>query len=242
MIEKIIETKRREVEKLKKRSFGQREKPVRQFALGNGANIIAELKRQSPSAGFIGEIDEERIAAYSRYGRAISVLTDETFFGGSYGFLAEVAGKTHLPVLCKDFVIDPVQIDRAWAAGADLVLLIARILTKAELASLYGHARSLGLACLVEVHSIEEMDKLAGIDPDIVGVNARDLDTLAVDLERAARILRSVSAPVRVAESGIASRQDIERLKMAGANAFLIGEALMRSPDPEAVFKELLHG
>ncbi len=242
MIERIIETKKREVEALGSATFSPRERPVRQLAFQGPVNIIAELKRRSPSAGFIGEVDEERISAYNRYARAISVLTDTSFFGGSYEFLTEVAGKTELPVLCKDFVIHRLQIDRAYAAGADLVLLIARILTEAQLEALYAHARGLGLSCLVEVHRKEEMDKLAGIDPAMVGVNARDLDTLEIDLERAAEILACVKARVKVAESGIKSRQDIERLGSAGANGFLIGETLMRSPDPTAVFEELLHG
>jgi indole-3-glycerol phosphate synthase len=242
MIERIVETKKREVEALGSATFGPRERPVRRLVFQGPVNIVAELKRRSPSAGFIGEIDDERIAAYNRYARAISVLTDATFFGGSYEFLAEVAGKTELPVLCKDFVIHRVQIDRAYAAGADLVLLIARILTNEQLDALHSHARGLGLSCLVEVHGKDELDRLAGIDPAIVGVNARDLDTLEIDLERAATILPCVKAPVKVAESGIKSRQDIERLGSAGANGFLIGETLMRSPDPGAVFEELLHG
>lgn len=242
MIARIIEAKRREVEALEARSFGPRKRPVRKLVFDGPINIIAELKRKSPSAGFMGEISEERIFAYTRYSRAISVLTDAAFFGGSYEFLAEVAGKTHLPVLCKDFVIHRKQIDRAWAAGADLVLLIARILTKAQLEALYGHALALGLSCLVELHGREEADKLAGIDPDIVGANARDLDTLEIDLDKAAETLPHLSAPFRVAESGIKSRQDIERMQEAGANGFLIGETLMRSQDPAATFEELLHG
>ncbi len=166
MIEKIIEAKKLEVEGLKRSSFGPRKRPVRKLALDGPVNIIAELKRKSPSAGFIGEIDEARIAAYSRYARAISVLTDSAFFGGSYEFLDHVAGSTDLPVLCKDFVIDRKQIDRAYAAGADLVLLIARILTRAQLEMLYSHARDLGLSCLVEIHEREELDAIAGLDPD----------------------------------------------------------------------------
>ncbi|MGD0659762.1 MAG: indole-3-glycerol phosphate synthase TrpC [Syntrophorhabdales bacterium] len=242
MIEKIIEAKKLEVGGLKRSSFGPRKRPVRKLALDGPVNIIAELKRKSPSAGFIGEIDEARIAAYSRYARAISVLTDSAFFGGSYEFLDHVAGSTDLPVLCKDFVIDPKQMDRAYAAGADLVLLIARILTGAELELLYSHARDLGLSCLVEIHEREELDAIVGLDPDMVGVNARDLDTLEIDLEKAAQTLSLVRAPVRIAESGIRSRHDIERMGRSGANGFLVGEALMRSKEPAATFEELLHG
>jgi indole-3-glycerol phosphate synthase len=242
MIEKIVEAKKIEVEGLRGLSFGPRKRPVRKLAFDGPVNIIAELKRKSPSAGFIGEIDEARIVAYTRYARAISVLTDSTFFGGSYEFLEHVAGSTDLPLLCKDFVIDRKQIDRAYAAGADLVLLIARVLTGAELEMLYSHAGDLGLSCLVEIHERQELDRIGGLDPDIVGVNARDLDTLNIDLEKAARTLSYVTAPVRIAESGIRSRQDIESMGKAGANGFLVGETLMRSKEPAATFEELLHG
>ena len=242
MIEKIIEAKKIEVAGLRRSSFGLRKRPVRKLAFDGPINIIAELKRKSPSAGFIGEIDDARIVAYSRYARAISVLTDSAFFGGSYEFLDRVAGSTDLPLLCKDFVIDPKQIDRAYAAGADLVLLIARILTGAQLELLYSHAWGLGLSCLVEIHEREELDAIAGLDADMVGVNARDLDTLEIDLERAGQTLSCVTAPVRIAESGIRSRHDIERMGRSGANGFLVGEALMRSKEPAATLEELLHG
>jgi indole-3-glycerol phosphate synthase len=240
MIARILATKRQEVESLKRGTYGQRRKPVIPLACNDPVNIIAELKSRSPSAGFIAEVDSERIRAYSRYGSAISVVTDRTYFGGSLQFLAEVAEMTDLPVLCKDFIIDPVQIDLAYAAGADLVLLIARILSGEQLEALYAHARDLGLACLVELHGAEDMDKLTGLDAPILGVNARDLDTLAIDLDAAARLLSQLDAPVRVAESGIKSRRDIERLGCA--NAFLIGETLMRSRDVGWTFRELLHG
>ncbi len=168
------------------------------------------------------------------------MVTDGTYFGGSLQFLAEVAQETECPVLCKDFIIDPVQIDLAYAAGADLVLLIARILSGEQLEALYGYARDLGLACLVELHDAADLDKVTGLDAPILGVNARDLDTLAIDLDAAARLLSRLEAPVRVAESGIKSRRDMERLGCA--NVFLIGETLMRSKDVSRTFRELLHG
>ncbi len=240
MIDRILAVKREEVAGLKRRRFGQRRRPVVRLEFEGPVNIIAELKRKSPSAGFIGEIDAERIAVYSAYAKAISVLTDSTFFGGTMGFLSEVADQTALPVLCKDFIIHPLQIDHAYAAGADLILLIARILSKEEMESLYAHARQLGLPCLIELHEQEEAEKVADIEAPIIGVNSRDLDTLQTDLERAARLLLQVRAPMRIAESGIRSREDIARLK--GANGFLIGETLMRSTNVEATFRELLYG
>ena len=240
MIEQIVETKKKEVEVLKTLELAPRKKPVIPFALREGINIIAELKRKSPSAGDIGEIDDEKIALYSRYATAISILTDNTYFGGSFEVLADVADKIDLPILCKDFIIDTVQIDLAYSKGADLILLIARILDREQLKDLYGYARRLGLNCLVEIHTADELKKIADLNAEIVGVNARDLDTLAIDLDRGKEILSRVKAPVRVAESGIKSRKDIEGFY--NANCFLIGETLMRSQNLESTFRELLYG
>lgn len=239
MIEQIVETKRKEVEALRTHELGQRIKPVIPFTLKEGINIIAELKRKSPSAGDIGEIDNEKIALYSRYATAISILTDSTYFGGSFEVLADVADKIELPILCKDFFIDTVQIDVAYSKGADLILLIARILDKEQLKYLYSYTRRLGLNCLVEIHAVDELEKIADLNPQIIGVNARDLDTLEIDLERGKEILSRVGAPVRVAESGIKSRKDIEGFH--DANCFLIGETLMRSKNLESTFRELLY-
>lgn len=240
MIDAILQTKREEVEALRNRRFAPREKPVVPVTFDRPVNIIAELKRRSPSAGFIGEIDPARIRVYSKYAKAISVLADSTYFGGSQRLVEEVAMQTHLPVLCKDFIIDPAQIDKAYASGADIILLIVRILERDELISLYRHVHDLGLACLVELHGRNEMERLADLDAEMVGVNARDLDTLRIDLDGAAEILSGVRAPMRIAESGIKTREDIERFK--AANGFLVGETLMKSRDVEATFLELLDG
>jgi indole-3-glycerol phosphate synthase len=151
-----------------------------------------------------------------------------------------VAMQTHLPILYKDFIIDPMQIDQAYASGADIILLIVRILARDELISLHCHAQDMGLACLVELHAKDELERLSDLDAEMVGVNARDLDTLQIDLDRVSEMLSKVHVPMRVAESGIKSRKDIERFK--AANGFLIGETLMRSKDLEATFAELLHG
>ncbi len=240
MIRAILETKKAEVEVLKGIRPGARRKSLVPFAFEDPVNIIGELKRKSPSAGPIGEIDDGRIAAYSRYAKAISVLTDRTYFGGSYEFLEEVAGKTPLPVLCKDFIIHETQIDHAYARGADAVLLIVRVLGRERLQTLHTYAQSFGLACLVELHTKEELREISGIRPPVVGVNARDLDTLNIDLDLAAEILVAVDAPVRIAESGVRTREDMKRFKEA--NAFLIGETLMKSRDLDRTFEELLHG
>jgi indole-3-glycerol phosphate synthase len=240
VIEQIVETKKKEVETMRGIELTPRTKPLIPFSLKEGVNIIAELKRKSPSAGAIGEIDDERIALYSRYATAISILTDNTYFGGSFEVLADVAGKIDLPILCKDFFIDTAQIDLAYSKGADLILLIARILNTEQLNDLYGYARKLGLNCLVEIHTLDELEKITDLNAEIVGVNARDLDTLAIDLEKGKEILSRVNAPVRVAESGIKSREDIEGFH--NANCFLIGETLMRSQSLESTFRELLYG
>jgi indole-3-glycerol phosphate synthase len=240
VIERIVETKKKEVEVLRTLELAPRTKAVIPFALKEGVNIIAELKRKSPSAGEIGEIDDERIALYSRYATAISILTDNAYFGGSFEVLADVADKTNLPILCKDFFIDTVQIDLAYSKGTDLILLIARILDGELLKDLYDYARHLGLNCLVEIHAADELEKIADLNAEIVGANARDLDTLTINLERAREILSHVNAPVRVAESGIKSRKDIEGFR--NANCFLIGETLMRSQNVESTFRELLYG
>ncbi|MBA4391712.1 MAG: indole-3-glycerol-phosphate synthase TrpC, partial [Syntrophus sp. (in: bacteria)] len=192
MIRKIVETKKREVAALRGHVFSSRTRPVIPFKLKKGINIIAELKRKSPSAGDIGEIDDRRIAIYTQYATAMSILTDATYFNGSFELLAEVAGKTNTPILCKDFFIDESQIDLAWSKGADMILLIARILEEDRLKTLYDYAQHLGLNCLVEVHEAKELKNISHLNAHIVGVNARNLDTLTIDLDRAKEIMSLV--------------------------------------------------
>jgi indole-3-glycerol phosphate synthase len=240
MISTILETKRAEVKRLTGIRLGRRKRPVVPLLFDGPVNIIAELKRKSPSAGFMGEIDEHRVNLYSKFARGISVLTDSTYFGGSFDLMEEIGGRTHLPILCKDFFIDELQIDLAYSKGADLILLIAKILTRDRLKALYAHAGALGLSCLIEIHEMAELQTISDIVPEIVGVNARDLATLRIDLDAALRLLSRVSSPIRIAESGIKSREDIDRF--ANANGFLIGETLMKSRDVETTFLELLNG
>lgn len=204
-------------------------------ALRGGRRIIAEIKGRAPShPGFTLAAPVDRLArAYRRGGAAaISLVVDHTHFGTGLGDLA-AARSAGLPVIAKDFVLDPVQIDAAWAAGADAVLLIARWLDGARLASLHGHARALGLAVLVECHDERDLDLALGAGADLVGVNNRDLAALRTDLGRGERLLPLLPAGVvRVAESGLYTPADIERLRRAGADAFLVGHALLGSPDP----------
>ncbi len=195
-------------------------------------NIIAEIKESSPSAGFIGRINlDEILPVYSEYACAVSVLTDEKFFGGSFDKLRYVADSVNLPILCKDFIIDEIQIDKAYLSGADMVLLIARLLSADRLKELYDYAKNMGLDILMEVHSSAELDKISNLKPDIVGVNSRDLDTLSISLERVKGILGNINFDaIKIAESGIKTKKDMDYLKDS-CDGFLIGEVLMKNVD-----------
>lgn len=205
--------------------------------------VIAEVKRASPSAGPIGERDPgEQARAYEAGGAAaISVLTEPLHFGGGLADLRAARLAASLPVLRKDFLIHPSQVLESRAVGADAVLVIAAALPDAELEAMLAAAGDLGLDALVEVHADEDLERVLATDADLIGVNARDLETLEVDGERALRLLRRVP-PDRVAvlESGIASREQVERAVEAGARAVLVGEHLMRAEDPAAALRELL--
>ncbi|HVN94532.1 MAG TPA: indole-3-glycerol phosphate synthase TrpC [Terracidiphilus sp.] len=213
-----------------------------------GPAVIAEIKKASPSKGLIrAAFDPEWLARRYRAGgaAALSVLTDEPYFQGSLRNLEMASAATPLPCLRKDFIIDEYQIVEARAHRADAILLIAAALDGAELKRLAAAARALALDVLVEVHTAEELDAvlnaLGEAGADAIGVNNRDLKTFEVSAETsmalAARIPASV---VRVTESGISTREDIGRLRKAGFDAFLIGESLMRQPDPGEALKELL--
>ena len=210
------------------------------------ANVIAEHKRRSPSRGAIREnlLPADVARGYEAAGAAaISVLTDEPFFGGRMAHLEEVRRATALPVLRKDFVLDPWQVWEARAAGADAVLLIVAALTDAELRSLLDVAREAGLDALVEVHDRSELDRALVAGSRIVGVNNRDLKTLAVSLETALSLAPAIpDHVVAVAESGIRTSADIVRLRDAGFDAFLVGERLMAAPDPGKALRRLLEG
>jgi indole-3-glycerol phosphate synthase len=204
--------------------------------------LIAEVKRASPSAGAIADRDPVAQArAYEAGGAsAISVLTEARHFDGSLADLRAVRTSVRLPVLRKDFLIDPAQVIESRAAGADAVLLIAACVSAAELEALIGAADDLAMAALVETHADEDLDKAIGAGARIVGVNARDLETLEVDAERALRaVARVPSDRVVVFESGIRTRADVEAAVAAGASAILVGETLMRAEDPGRAIEEL---
>jgi indole-3-glycerol phosphate synthase len=207
-------------------------------------NVIAEHKRRSPSRGAIRE-DLAPADVARRYeaagAAAISVLTDEPFFGGHLGHLVQARAAVALPVLRKDFVLDPWQVWEARVAGADALLLIVAALTDAELRSLLEVAREAGLDALVEVHDRSELDRALAAGSRIVGVNNRDLRTLAVSLETSLTLAPAIPDDVvAVAESGIRSSADLRRLRDAGFDAFLVGEHLMSAPDPGEALERLL--
>jgi indole-3-glycerol phosphate synthase len=207
-------------------------------------NIIAEVKRASPSRGPLqpGAEVETLARAYAEGGAAaISVLTERRFFLGAPGDLAAAKEAAAPPVLRKDFLVDEWQIYESRALGADAVLLIARLLPDWDLARLLGLARSLHMDALVEVHAEEEIARAVGAGADIVGVNNRDLATLAVSLETSIRLAERLPAGiVWVSESGIETHADVARLRAAGYGAFLVGERLMRESDPAGALRALL--
>lgn len=207
--------------------------------------VIAEIKRASPSKGEIqAAVDPVHQARlYEEAGAAcISVLTDSKFFSGSYDDLTAAAEAVGIPVLCKDFIIHPVQIDRAKAAGASVILLIAAALPDAELTALFEYAESLGLEVLMEVHSEQELTRALGTGARLIGVNNRDLRTFEVDLIQTEKITGAFpfdGQQVLISESGIIGPAEAERAAAAGASGILVGEALMKSPDPVQMLRTL---
>jgi indole-3-glycerol phosphate synthase len=233
---------------LESRLSGRAEdRPFREALARPGMSLIAEFKRRSPSAGAIVEADADvadQVSAYERGGAAaVSVLTDAPHFGGSLDDLRAARAACGMPILRKDFVVDPYQLYEAAVYGADAVLLIVRALDADRLASLYEEARSIDLDCLVEVHDAEELERALEVDPEAIGINNRDLDEQKIDIATTFELMPDVPAGVTVvAESGISGRAELEELERVGVDAVLIGGALMSAPDPEAKVLELIGG
>lgn len=253
ILDRIVQVKHEEVRRLAPRAAELRAgaedaPPPRGFAaaLRHPARVqlLAEVKRRSPSAGEIrpGADPAEVARAYEAAGAAAcSVLTDGQFFGGSLDALRAVRAAVAIPLLRKDFVVDPVQLWEARAAGADAVLLIVRILDDARIADLLALARELGMDALVETHDAAEMERALRLGAGLVGVNNRDLDTFRTELELSLRMAADVPAGVTyVAESGIRTADDVDRLGAAGVDAILVGESLMRQPDLRAAAAALV--
>lgn len=244
ILDKIIETKKEEVTQLKKETTETQLKkliagldPCRDFRkalTSSDCNIIAEVKCASPSRGrLVDDFNPLRMAqTYEQNGAAaISVLTDEKYFSGHKDYLTQIRQTVKLPLLRKDFIVDPLQIYETRAIGADAILLIVRTLGE-RLADFIALSREAGLSQLVEVHSQEELDLALAAGAEIIGINNRDLDTFVTDIDTSRRLRTRIPADkIVVAESGIRERKDIESLMQAGIHAFLIGEHLVIAPD-----------
>ena len=253
ILERIAEDKRAEVDRLK------REKPLsgirahlpdgsrynfRKAIAGNSEiHIVAELKRGSPSKGMmVSDFNPAKLAARYRDGgaAALSVMTDEKYFYGRYEYMVDVKREAELPVLCKDFILDPYQIYYARYMNADAVLLIVKLLGAKMLAELLGLARQLQMDCLVEVHNKEELQTALDCGAEIIGVNNRDLRDFSINLDTSEALAPLIpDGVIKIAESGIATSADVARLKAAGYLNFLVGEALVTSDDPVRLLRSL---
>jgi len=260
ILERILVAKRREVEEAKARvpltklrdaadaAGAPRgfERALRSRTDAGRAAVIAEIKRASPSKGLIrADFDPARIArSYEANGAAcLSVLTDREFFGGSAGDLHAARGACALPVLRKDFIVDPYQLHESRAWGADCILLIVAALPERELRDLESEALSLGLDVLVECHDAEELSVALGMRSPLIGINNRNLRTFETRLETTLSLVdRMPPDRLLVTESGIASPQDVERLQAAKVSAYLVGSAFMTAEDPGKELSRLFSG
>jgi len=254
ILDEIISAKREEVVSLAKTTPLSELKAVvcdlpsaRDFKgalMDNNCAIIAEIKKRSPSKGILrDDFDHRRIASiYQASGAsAISVLTDQTFFGGDKRFLSDIGKIVHLPLLRKDFIIDMYQVYETKILGGDALLLIAGILEAEILKELIGLTEGLGLCALVEVHNRDDLDKALVAGATIIGINNRDLKTFSTDLNISLILAPHVPPNTSlISESGIRTRKDIDILLNAGIHAFLVGETLMRADDVGNKMKELL--
>ncbi len=256
MLEEILANKRQEVEAAKARlplaelkarvGHHRAERDFRRAVTQPGRlSLIAELKRKSPSRGMLRErFDPVSLAQIlqANGASALSVLTDERYFGGHLEFLRDVKQFTEIPVLRKDFVLEPYQVYEAALYQADAVLLIMTVLDDATLTECLRVAQSLELAALVEVHAEAELDRALRAGAQLIGINARDLKTFTLHANVVARLVPRIPKDrTIIAESGLQSPEDLRRLRQLGVHAALIGEALMVAPDPAAKVRELLH-
>ncbi len=254
VLERIVDATRQDVRRrreqvplrdLERQLASPREdRPFSEALTRPGVSVIAEHKRRSPSAGDIraGSTVTDIVQAYERGGAAaLSVLTEGQHFGGSLQDLREALDASRLPILRKDFIVDPYQVYEPAAAGAAALLLIVAALDQRDLERLHADARSLDLDVLVEVHDEDELAcALEVVDADVIGINNRDLTDFSVDVERTFELLSDVPAgKTVVSESGFHSREQLDELERVGVDAVLVGEVLMRAPDPEAACRAL---
>jgi indole-3-glycerol phosphate synthase len=253
VLERIVEATRQDLDRrrrevpqadLERELFTRAEdRPFSEAVSRPGLSLIAEYKRQSPSAGALRPDADvtEVVEAFEHGGAAaISVLTEATHFGGSLDDLRQARAASGLPILRKDFVIDPYQVYESAAIGADAILLIVAALPPAALTELHAQARSLDLDVLVEVHDEAELETALDIDAALIGINNRDLTDFSVDIDRTFALLSDVPAgKAVVSESGLDSREQLEELERVGVDAVLIGESLLRADDIEAACRAL---
>jgi indole-3-glycerol phosphate synthase len=252
VLERIVESTRSDLERRRREvPFSQLEqalerrddRPFSEALFQPRISLIAEHKRRSPSTGLIraDQEVEDVVRAYERGGAAaLSVLTEGPNFGGSLEDLRIARAASTLPILRKDFVVDPYQVYESAAAGADAILLIVAALSQRDLERLHADARDIDLDVLVEVHDENELNRALEADADIIGINNRDLTDLSVDIERTYELLSDVpTGKTVVSESGFQTREQVEDLERVGVDAVLVGETLMRSPDLEAACREL---
>jgi indole-3-glycerol phosphate synthase len=243
ILDKIVEHKKEEVKELKKERRSLKEKLA-----SEQISLLAEIKKASPSKGLI-QPDFNPVAqlkAYEKAGAAgISILTDQKFFQGSNQILQQMRRLTELPILRKEFIIDPLQIYESFFIGADIVLLIAAILTDQQLEKFLVLCRELKLEAVVEVHSLKELKRVLKTEAEIIGINNRDLNDFSVDLKTTAEMSAELKKLGQrdnhylIAESGIKTKADIDFLKEIGVDGVLIGETLMKAESPAAKVKEL---
>lgn len=243
ILDKIIIEKKKEVAKLKKQKVSLKEKLQK-----DKLSLLAEIKKASPSKGLIQKNfnPEAQLKAYQKAGAdCISVLTDQKFFQGSNEILREVRGLTKLPILRKEFIIDPLQIYESFFIGADVILLIAAVLEIEELKNMLKLTKKLNLEAVVEVHNEKELKYVLKTDAEIIGINNRNLNDFTVDLKTTEKLLKIIENKgmrdqyYLIAESGIKTKDDIEYLRKLSVDGVLIGETLMRAENPEAKIREL---
>ncbi len=258
ILEKIIALKHQEIAELKKNGLevvraqfagverGER-RSLLQSLTANDAKprIIAEIKKASPSAGLLRDdfAPVELAEHYQKGGAAaISIVTDKPFFQGSLAWLPQVRSLVELPILRKEFIVDPIQIEESRIAGADAILLIASVLSDAELAEFQARAAELDLECLVEVRDLEDAAKVCAVGAPLIGINNRNLADFSIDLQRSIDLLEQLpQTSLIVSESGITKAADIKKLQAAGVNAFLIGSSLVKAGENrQQLLKELL--
>jgi indole-3-glycerol phosphate synthase len=254
LLSAIVERRREDVSAARRRcptsrledeARGVVRRSFRSVLVGAGTHVVAEMKRASPSAGRLRDLDPSALSrVYAGAGAcALSVLTEPHWFLGSERDLREARSATGLPVLRKDFIVDAYQVYEAAAWGADVILLIVAALEPPLLSDLYACARECGLDVLAEAHTEAELETAAGLADAVLGVNSRDLRTLRTDLDVPVRLSgRLPAGRPAIAESGVRSREDVRRMEQAGYAGVLVGETLMRAADPSAALRELLGG